>query len=172
MTEPEGGIPPDNAPPAVPDIDRRVRLYRHQVIGLAALVAITGLALAGFAETSTTESTAVRESLSAVVEHTTRTRLTQRAALSVVVTNTSAGLLDHVDVFLPAPYMKAFIMDHARPEPSTDGVIRLTSLEAGERRRIEIRLTADAFGRHAGAIRLASSAGETIAFEIRTLTLP
>jgi hypothetical protein len=159
-------------PPDVPDMERRVRFYPRQAVGLIVLALIPILAMLGLAGEHRTEHAAASSVLQVTVEYPTRMRVTRHGVLRLEATNRSGGHLGPVRVLLPASYRSAFADRELTRTATPDGEIVLPALGAGEAGTAQVDLLAHRAGRHHGTLRVIPVEGDTVTIPLRTFILP
>jgi hypothetical protein len=159
-------------PPDVPDIERRVRLYPRQALGLILLATVPILAMLGLLSERQTRDVAATPSLQVEAEYPTRLRVTRHAVLRVEATNRSGSTLDRVRVLLPEPWAVGFADRELARAATADGEIAFPPLGPGESRTVHVDLLAHRPGRHRGTLRVIPSPGDTLTLALSTLILP
>jgi hypothetical protein len=174
MSEPDdySGGRSGRFPPELPDIDRRVRVYPRQIAGLVVLATIPVLAMVGLLGPQQQRESRATPALDVAVEYPGRVRASRDAVLRIVATNRSASRLDHVRVRLPEVYLGGFADREVARVATPDHEVLVAPLEPGEAGTVQVDLRAERFGRHRGAIRVVSSAGDTLSIPLRTFILP
>lgn len=157
-------------PPPPPEAPRRIRLYRFQWIGLAILVVVPILAIAGVFGSRATTHRAASATLDVTARIPARFRYLQIVAMDVTVRNRSPAPLDTVRVALDTALATRFSMLSATP-PFTDAFESVvTALAPGESRLVRIELRGARVGRHAGVLRVIGS--DSVVVPVRILIFP
>jgi hypothetical protein len=159
-------------PPDVPDMERRVRFYPRQVVGLIVLALVPILAMLGLAGEHRTEHVAASAVLQVKVEYPTRMRSTRHGVLRLEATNRSDGQLGPVRILLPASYRSGFADRELARTATPDGEIVLPALGPGEAGTAQVDLLAHRAGRHHGTLRVIPVEGDTLTISLRTFILP
>jgi hypothetical protein len=159
-------------PPDVPDVERRVRFYPRQVMGLIILALVPVLAMLGLADEDRTEHVAASSMLHVTVEYPTRMRVTRHGVLRIEATNRSGGHLAPVRVLLPAGYRSGFADRDLTRTATPDGEIALPPLGPGEAGTAQVDLLAHRAGRYHGPLRVIPLDGDTLTIPLRTFILP
>ena len=163
-------VPPDLA---VPDHERRLRLRRHQWIGIPLLLLVPALAVAGvFGESwsAAEDATAV---LALRVDYPSTYRYKQINTIQARVTNRSAAPLDTVIVAFDTTYMGRYSTLSMIPAPREPFVVEITDLAPGEQKLVWAEVQAERYGRHRGSIRAWPRGGpDTARVSLATLVLP
>jgi hypothetical protein len=166
------GEAPGPFPPDVPDIDRRVRVYPRQLVGLVILATIPALAMLGLLGASQHRVAGATPALEVEVEYPGRMRVSGQEVLRIVATNRTGSPLEGVRALLPDGYMAAFAAHEAVHEATPDHVVTFPLLEPGRSRTVQVALLAERFGRHEGPIHVVAATGDTLTLTIRTFILP
>ena len=176
--------PPEERPPplpSAPDIDRRIRFHTGQLIGLALIVSLPVLALAGVFGISTQQATAFDEALGVTVEYPARHRYKVRQPLDITITNVSEADLARVEIGLTTNYIDAFSDVAFTPAPdhidARDHVFVIAGLDAGETRSITAEMQAQVYGPTTGHVTWTATtdSGEVVStgeLELRTTIWP
>jgi hypothetical protein len=172
MENPERAKQGEDGPPTVPDIDRRIHLYRLQVVGLTVLAVLPLLAILGLFDQRLDVEVRATPALEVEAEHPTRIRTTREASIRVEVRNRSGEPLDGVYIKLPDDHLGGFGVTGLLPAVSAIGRIDLPPLEPGESRVVRIGLKAERIGWHRDTIRVVSAAGDDLSIPLRTFILP
>jgi hypothetical protein len=159
-------------PPDVPDMERRVRFYPRQAVGLIVLALIPILAMLGLAGEHRTELGAASSVLQVTVEYPTRMRVTRHGVLRLEATNRSGGQLGPVRILLPASYRSGFADRELTRTATPDGEVVLPALGPGEAGTAHVDLLAQRAGRHHGTLRVIPVEGDTMTIPLRTFILP
>jgi hypothetical protein len=163
---------PGPFPPDVPDIERRVRFYPRQLVGLVILATIPVLAMLGLLDAGQHQVAGTTPALEVEVEYPARMRVSGHEVLRIVATNRTGSPLEGVRVLLPDSYMAAFAAREVVQEATPDYVVTFPPIEPGRSRTVQVALLAERFGRHEGPIRVVPAAGDTLILALRTLILP
>jgi hypothetical protein len=162
-------------PPAPPEVERRIRLYGYQWIGLALLAVVPSLAIAGFFGARPTTETVENAGLALSVTYPDRLRYLQFDDIQVRVVNTSDAPLDTLHVALDSALANRFLEVSATPPFERPYELTLTDLAPGETRFAVIALRANEYGRHEGELTLrggGSSASPTPHASVAALVVP
>jgi hypothetical protein len=168
----ESHDPPDSAePPGLPDVPRRVRLYRAQWIGIPVLILIPVLAALGvFGETRAQAEAAVGP-IHMQVDYPVRLRDGQRSAIDVRLENRSAAVVDSVSVAFAADYLHHFADVAFSPVPTTPYELTVVGLQPGDSAKLRVEFQGDRPWRSRGRIGL-SLDGDTAHVRISTFIFP
>lgn len=158
-------------PSPPPDMRRRFRLHRYQVIGIPVVFLLpVVLALAGaFGEAWRTERVQMRD-VTVTVRYPTRFRYKQLNAMEVWVANLSAASIDTVTVAIDTAYANRFSTVTSIPAFTQPYALVLTDMAPGERRLALVELQGERYGEHAGEVQVI--AGDTARVRVRTLIFP
>lgn len=166
-------MPPARSPepPPAPEILRRIRLYRYQWIGLAALAAFPILAVFGVFGGSPATSELRGRGIEVVVRAPTRMRDTQLERIEVRLRNLSATDLDTVRIALDTGFASRFsdvrgIPDFDRPFELTPGGVPANGTAIAF-----IELRAERRGRQSGTLTITAGA-DTLRVPLRVLVYP
>lgn len=161
--------PPE--PPPAPEISRRIRLYRYQWIGLAALTAVPVLAVLGVFGGSPARSEMRGRGIEASVEAPSRLRDTQLERIEVRVRNLSAANLDTVRIALDTGFASRFSEMRGIPEFERPFELALAGVPAGGTGTALIEFRAERRGRHTGNLTVAAGA-DTLRIPLRVIVYP
>lgn len=166
-------MPLDNSPepPRPPQTSRRIKLYRYQWVGVAALAALPVLAVAGLFG----ESSRVGEVHGGTIEAAARSpalmRYNQLDKIEVRVRNVSSAGLDTVRVTLDTGFASRFSSVRAIPELERPYELALTNVPPNGTGIAVFEMRAEHRGRHRGT--LAITAGrETLRVPLNVLVYP
>jgi hypothetical protein len=164
--------PDDRAPPAPPELPRRLRLYAVQWIGVPLLVALPLLALLGaFDERRATIEVSSLE-LQLRIDYPARSRYKEINTFLISVENRAQHALDAVHVVLDPALVDGFTRLEFIPAASSANTIALLGLQPGEAREVQVILQAERSWRRAGEIIATSGAHDTARVHLRTFVLP
>jgi hypothetical protein len=158
-------------PPEAPPMIRRFRTDPFQLVGLAFIVGIPILALAGVFGMSRAEVAARDGGLELTVRYVDRLRFGQTYNLEILVTNVGRQAFDTLTVSIDPAYLHGFINATWTPSPTQAHKVDLAGPRPGEGRLIVIALRADRYGRHTGAV-AATAGGDTARVVLSTLVFP
>ncbi len=159
-------------PPEAPEIERRFKLHRAQLIGVPILLLLPVLALVGvFGEARQTLSTGTSE-ISATVEYTTRHRHSMLNRLLLDVSNTTAATLDTVTVEIDTTYVSRSSDVTAIPSFEYPYTIQLTDLHPGETRKVHVEYHSHRYGPLSGELRVSSGGADTARLALSTFIFP
>lgn len=165
--------------PEAPDIEKEWRFKWVQKLGVPLLFLIPILALFGVLGPNEEAVTVRGESLSLDVSYPTRFRYKTIAPMSIRVTNISSQTAPTVTVKLDREYLGAF--SNLSFQPSVDEVsdeayyVFLNNLAAGETRRVELEMQAEAYWVQRGMTEAAVGGAEAppdAAVTLETFVLP
>ena len=171
----QGSAPPGRGgdPTEDPQVERHLKLYRHQWIGVPLIVLLPALAVVGVLDNRSTEVQAHGRGVEVTVRYPTRLRYRQSDRLEVEVKNTSAAPLDTVRVAFTPEYLDAFSDVTITPSPKKAYEVELTDVGAGETRLVDADLHADRSGRHRGTISVTPArGGDAARAQVGTFILP
>jgi hypothetical protein len=158
-------------PPKAPEIDRRVRLARTQMIGMPIIALVPLLAMLGMFGERWNSEQASGTRLSATVEYPTRFRAKLGKPLTVHVENRSATAIDSVELEIDSSYVEQFAVTNFVPSPHDAHVVALGSIPPGEARRVRIELEGTRSGRHRGRV-VVRAPGDSVSFALTTIVFP
>jgi hypothetical protein len=161
----------NDEPPKPPEIDRRLRLSRAQLIGMPLIALFPALALAGVFGEGWDHREVRGRTITLAVDFATRFRVTPKKPMIVRVDNHSNAEIDTVRVEFDSAYVEAFSPAEFNPATEDAYVVALTALKAGESRRIRVDLTAARVGRQRGRI-VARVPGDSAAMQVHTFVFP
>lgn len=160
-------VDPQPEPPPPPRTPRRVRLYAFQWFGIALLAVMPLLAALGQLGETWDEATMSGEVLAVSVRWPTRFRYKQLNSITVQVQNVGAATRDTVTVSLDTALANRFSTVRAIPAFARAYEAELTDLRPGESRLVVMELQAEEYGRHAGALTIASGESLRMPLSIR-----
>lgn len=163
---------PGPFPPDVPDIERRVRFYPRQLVGIVILATMPVLAMFGLLSARQYQVTGATPALEVEAEYPARMRVSGHEVLRIAVTNRAGSPLEGVRVLLPDSYLSAFAAREVVQEATPDHVATFPPIPPGQTRTVQVALLAERFGRHQGSMRVVSAAGDTLTLTLRTFILP
>jgi hypothetical protein len=159
-------------PPGPPDVERRVRLYRGQWIGLPILMLIPILAMTSALGGTRKTLVIDRPGLQAVVDYPTRLRAGQWSEVEVRLRNTSGAALDTVTVAFDPEYFKRFARVSFMPEPAAAPYrVDLDGLGPESTAVVRVEFEGDLAWRNRGRIGV-HHAGDSTYIQISTFILP
>lgn len=135
-----------------PPVEKHVRLWWHQWIGIPLLLLIPVLALFGVFGESLREVTASSEKIELTVIYPARFRYRQTQPLEILVRNKSPEAILDLIIELDPDYARHFSQVSFIPEANDAFKIRLLDLKPGEQRLIVGELEADNYGWHRGSV--------------------
>jgi len=151
---------------------RRFRTDPFQLMGLAFLVGVPVLALAGVFGMKRAEVAARSGALEMTVRYVERLRFGQSHNLEILVTNVGSQAFDTLTVSIDPAYLQGFTNAAWTPSPTQEAhEVDLTGPSAGEGRLVVIGLRADRYGRHTGAV-TATADGDTARVLLSTFVFP
>jgi hypothetical protein len=159
-------------PPPPPQIDRRVRLYRWQWVGLPLLLLVPVLALFGVFGNTRAAVANAGGPLAIDVEYPTRFRFSETQDMYVRVANRSAIPLDTVTVAFDTGYMSGFAAPTFRPDIARAYEVELTHLKPGETRLITVELKGKEYWSREGRIAAWHTGPDTVSVAVSTLIFP
>lgn len=158
-------------PPAPPELPRKVRPHMWQVGGVALLLIIPVLAVAGvFGERWAGEQVSTA-ALSISVRYPSVLRYKTTGSLLARVSNASSASLDTVRLALDAGYATAFSQVQATPGFTDAFATELIQLRPGETRVVTVELQAEKYWRHSGELRVWAGV-DTARVTLRTFIYP
>lgn len=160
-----------DAPPA-PHAPRRVRLHPFQWVGLALLLAMPVLALAGvFGESWRVEH--VRGANIAVqMRYPSRFRYKQLNQIEVQLRNHSASALDTVRVSLDTAFLTRFSTVRALPAFERPFELALSRVEPGASALVIVEIQAERYGTATGTLTVTSGGGDTVRVPLHVRVFP
>lgn len=164
--------PRADAPPQAPEIGRTFHITLSSgVIGVV-LLAIVVLAVLGFFGATRGSTEARGPMLELHVEYPTRLRYKQIDPVRVYVRNLTGRTIDTLTVSFDPAYHDPF--SNVSFTPSASGVwnVRLTDVKPGERRRVQVGLQGERYGRHEGQVAAFFAGADTVRTVIGTLVFP
>lgn len=162
--------PPEPPPP--PEIDRRLRLYPWQWIGLPILVLIPVLALFGVFGHTWAEVRDAGADVEMEIRYPSRFRYKELQAMYVSVRNRSDRVLDTVTVAFDTAYINRFSTVTFKPDISRAYEVELTDLMPGDVRLIMVEIQGEAYWGHHGAISARHSDSDTAEVHVSTFIFP
>lgn len=160
-----------SVPPELPEINRRLRVGRWQMVGMGLIMLIPVLAaLEVFGEGSATAANR-GPTLAISAEYPSRIRHGTPEEVTVVATNRGPLRLDTVTVRFDSNYVSRFTDPQFVPSTSDAYEVDLVGVEAGEMRVIRLGMRANEYGRHRGAI-TAFNGADTVRVTVRTIVFP
>lgn len=158
-------------PPPAPEIERRMRFYRYQWIGIPILALIPLLALLGVFGSSRASSSATGRALELHAAYPARMRYKTVDDIVVRVRNRSAAPIDSVWLHFEERYLDGFSNVDFVPQAEEVYRVPLTQLDAGEVGEVVLEVRAEAYGSRSGRI-TAVGGSDTLDVSMRTLVLP
>lgn len=159
-------------PPGPPAIERRVRLYAAQWIGIPLLVLVPVLAGLGVFGLRVDEARARAAALELNVEHPSRLRHKQTGDIHVRVRNLADRPRAGVVVSLDSAYLDRFANLAFSPDVTRAYEVELPALGPGEDGLVRVQLQAERAGRHAGDVRVVAGGAELARARLHTLVFP
>lgn len=144
-------------PPAPPDAPRRLRLYRYQWVGVAFLLVLPALAVAGVFGESFRTATASGPGARLEVTYPHRFRYKQLNSIEARVRNTSGARVDTLRLVLDSAFASRFSTVRAIPAFERPWEVALTDVAPGETRLVVVEIQGEHYGRHEGSFRLAGT---------------
>jgi hypothetical protein len=143
-------------PPQPPEIPRRFRLHKHQMIGLPLLALLPILALFGTFDGATEFASASDGALRASIEYPSKIKYKDYNQVRIKVTNSSQSMIDSISVSIDTTYLSRFLNVSITPNPSDAYKIDLTDVMAGEKREVIVEYEGKDYGDQAGTVTIAS----------------
>jgi hypothetical protein len=160
------------SPPEPPDIERRLKFYPLQWIGLPILIAVPVLALFGVLGESWSTLRGTTSSLEISVRYPTRFRYKQLNEVHVFVKNVSGQRLDTVTVSFDSTYISRFSTVTFLPAATRPYEVEMTEVLPGEDRLVVVELQGEQYWRHEGKLRVSGGEGDTASFPLSTIIFP
>lgn len=165
----------DPRPPQPPDFDRAFAPAWNQIVGIALLIALIVVALAGVFGPTTGEVAAANGDVALTVDYPVRWRSKASHTVAVEVTNTSARVLPRVEVAFDRSYFETYAATRFEPDLAyvTDEafVIELRDVRAGETRLVTTEIAARAYGSRSGTV-AASNEDATARVQVQSIVFP
>ena len=166
----------NSEPPQPPQIERKLKLYPTQLIGIPLLILVPVLALLGMFGKTHHEVAASSSQLEIRVEYPTRFRYKMIDAVTVSLTNLSPQPINTLAISFDRSYVEGFSTVTFTPatEQITETVylVELTDLQPGETRVVSVAIQAERYGLHEGAITVIPESEEELRVLIETFTFP
>jgi hypothetical protein len=147
-------------PPQPPEIRRRVKFYRSQMIGLPLIWLLPILALFKLFDTTFQTVSAESNGLVLSVRYPDKLRYRTFEPLEIGLENRTGSMQKKVQVHLSEDYVRAFRDPAFRPDVTDidEGsyVVELTDVRSGERRTVTVDLEADFAGSHDAEVEVAA----------------
>jgi hypothetical protein len=143
-------------PPQPPEIPRRFRLHKHQMIGLPLIALLPILALFRVFGDGVEITNASTPSLRVDIEYPQKFKFKQTKVVRVKVTNLSGSTIDTVNVSLDTAYMSRFKYGSITPEPKRAYVVELTELQPQEKEEVVVEIEGRNYGEQRGTIMVAT----------------
>lgn|SRR5688572_29232234 len=163
-------------PPQPPPIERKLKLYLTQIIGIPLLILVPVLALLGMFGETEDKVTTSNPQLEMQVDYPTRFRYKMLDSVIVSLSNTSAQPISAVEVGFERSYVEGFSTVTFTPAAHeiTDSAyfVEVADLQPGETRIISVDIQAEKYGRHQGAITATAENAEALRVLIETFTFP
>ena len=159
-------------PPAAPKIERRLRLYPLQAIGIPILALPAVLALFGVFGERRASVEAAGGALELRVDYPERYRYMTIDNLEILVRNVSAAAIDTLTVGIDSTYVSGFSQVTFVPGADEAYEVDLLGVEPGEWRRVHLELQGEDYGRHRGRVRATTGGADTVGVEISTRIFP
>lgn len=164
-------------PPDPPPMERRLRIDRVQLVAISIMGLVALLALSGLFGESTSESRSAAGGLLAVrVSYPSRLRYHQQEALEIAVQNVGPGPLEPVALEIDRRYLEAFSVPTITPDAdrvtSEAYVVQLGRLLPGQVRRVAMQVEAEHPGHHRGIVVARGGAVEMGRAEVDTYVFP
>jgi hypothetical protein len=160
-------------PPDIPPIERRLRFYWLQLLGMPVIMAVPLLALLGVFEPNRQTASATSAALELRVEYPDRIYYHVSEPIHVTVTNLGQATAP-ISITFDAEYINSFAHASFTPDVADERgfVVVLDAIGPGETRVVALELEAEALGRHEGAISATSGGAPPASVEIGSLALP
>jgi|SRR5688572_24511442 len=162
-------------PESPPEIRRRVRFKKYQIVGLPFLFAIPVLASFGVFDSSRAMASASNKDISLEVAYYDRLRDDAPEPITIVAKNSSQSPLSQLKVQLERSCVGGQKKPQMRPEPNEIDERFVTfvfdNVPPGESRIVEIDAEVGLAGTHEGQIQ-ASAGGEPVSVRIKTFAFP
>jgi hypothetical protein len=142
------------------------------VAGLAVIVLVPALAVAGVFGESWEQSAAESPNLSVRIEFPSRFRYKVLQSLTASITNRSAHAIDTIHVRLDSSYALRFSAVTLTPPAERVYEVALRHVAPGETRQVVIEVRGERYGRHAGRLRISSTSGDTLAIPVHSVVFP
>lgn len=168
------GEPPQ--PPSPPELSKRWRFSRHQLVGIPLMLLIVGAAMLGYFGKSETTASAERGGIQLTVDYVSKIRHRMVGPLDVTMTNSSPDVITGVTLLIDRGYLTEFSGVVFTPTPTyltADwAAFELGDLAPGESISISGEVQSEGFGRHDGQVRALAYGAEPLVAEISTLSFP
>jgi hypothetical protein len=164
------------APPKAPDLSRKIRLYNFQYVGMAIMLLIPILALAGAFGESFTTVEAVSRDLRLTVDYATRYRYKMLNSLVAEIDNLTDTDIPKLTITFSRDYIDWFSTVVFSPAATliTDTVyeVELQDVRAGETQVVAVELQGERYGIHTGLITAVAEGLEPVSVEVSTIIFP
>lgn len=162
--------------PQPPEVKKRLRFTRSQMIGMPILFLTSLLALFGVFDHASTQQVRSTEALQVTVEYPTRFNYNQSDRIEIHMRNLSAASIPTMTVGVDAAYLRAFSDLQFTPavaEVQDDWFrVHFNEVGPGERYRLLIEFRSQRIGPSTGRIRIEPDGAEAVEVEVSTLILP
>jgi hypothetical protein len=174
MSNNHGGIHPELPQP--PEVEKRLRFTRAQMVGMPILLLISLLALLGIFDKASTQEILASDQLRVTVEYPTQFSYNQTEQIEIRVHNLSAHTIPSVTVRVDAAYLRAF--SKIQFTPSVDEVseewfqVHLPEVNPEESRQVVVEYHSQSFWRREGMIRIEPEGSTALETRISTFIFP
>jgi hypothetical protein len=147
---------PIKQPPEPPEVPRRFRMHRHQIVGLLLIIALPIFAAAGAFGPEQSSTIVKGSEFTTTVWYPTKLPLEANAFVRVQVLNTSSTLIDTLQVMIDTAYLTRFRSVSIMPESKDAGEVELVNILPGEKREVLAEIVASEAGRKDGQVAVSS----------------
>lgn len=163
-------------PPKAPDVSRNFRLYNFQYVGMAVMLLIPILALAGAFGESFTTVEAVSRDLRLTVDYPTRYRYKMLNSLTAEVENLTETDVPLLTVRFDRAYIDRFSTVVFTPAAAritaTLYEVELQDVGAGETQVVTVELQGERYGLHTGDVTVGAEGLEPVRLDVSTIIFP
>ena len=156
-------------PPEAPEIDRKVRIRRAQMVGMPIFLAI---AVANFFGESKAEQRAASGPIAVTAIYPERIHFRETESVQLWVENTGHEVLEDVRLSVDPKYLDGFTNVLVSPPPLSAYEIPVGSIRPGERRLATIEVHANTYFGHRGNVEVGASGRAPARLELSTFVLP
>jgi hypothetical protein len=163
-------------PPEAPTIERRLRFYIFQYIGIPLILLIPTLAIFGVFGESSREVRQSNDDLAVSIYYPERYRYEMVSMLRIHVQNNSGDTIPLVRVEISKNYIEQFMEIKFLPSVTEiteeNYEVELEAIAVAEIRVVTIELKAEEYGDHQGTVRVTAEGLEPISLMIETFVFP
>lgn len=159
-------------PPEPPQVERRLRPPRLQLIGMTLILLVPVLALLGVFGESRASARAASTEVQLQVRYGARYRYKMLNEIEVTVRNTTDRTMDTLTVGFDPRYVSGFSQVTFIPSASEPYDVRLLDVRPGETRLVRGELQGERYGRHTGQVFATSGAADTARVSVSTFIFP